>query len=98
VWYSNGDDLARAACTNLFRNLSLVEWQRFLGDVPYRKTYANAPLHPSSLASLKTELTANRLDRNGAIAQRRATLALTPTPGKDSQPEAEEFIDELLAR
>jgi len=39
----NPNDLIFAACNTLTRNLSPAEWQRYLGNEPYRETCANLP-------------------------------------------------------
>jgi WD40 repeat protein len=41
VWLWRPDDLRRAACQRLTRNLTADEWTRYLGATPYRATCAN---------------------------------------------------------
>ena len=41
VWFLQADDLINAACSRLNRNLTVQEWQQFIGDEPYRRTCDN---------------------------------------------------------
>jgi len=43
IRYVFAEDLIAQACNRLTRNLTLREWQRYLGDEPYRKTCPNLP-------------------------------------------------------
>ena len=45
-WYAQMDDLLDAACRHVVRNLTLEEWQRFIGDEPYRPTCRELPTDP----------------------------------------------------
>jgi WD40 repeat protein len=42
-WLLLPEDLIAEACARLTRNLTLQEWQQYLGDEPYRKTCPNLP-------------------------------------------------------
>lgn len=43
------DDLAAEACSRLDRNLTLSEWQQYMGDEPYSETCPGLPIPLSSL-------------------------------------------------
>ncbi|WP_127999527.1 TIR domain-containing protein [Piscinibacter defluvii] len=43
LWPLTADDLVADACRRLLRNLSAEEWQRALGDLPYRSGCAGLP-------------------------------------------------------
>ena len=43
IWRVRPDDLAADACLRLTRNLSRAEWQKHLGQQPYRKTCPQLP-------------------------------------------------------
>jgi len=43
IWYVSTKDLIVQACQRLTRNLTHQEWQRYLGDEPYRRTCPNLP-------------------------------------------------------
>ena len=53
LWTIAIDNLVRKACLGASSNFSYAEWQRFLGDEPYRKTCQSRPLHPSFLEIIK---------------------------------------------
>ncbi len=42
-WYARMEDLLTAACQQAPRNMSLEEWQHFIGDEPYRRTCPDLP-------------------------------------------------------
>ena len=43
--------LADAVCETVWRNLTLAEWQQFVGeDIPYQRTCPNLPEHSSVAA------------------------------------------------
>ena len=44
VWLWRPEDLITEACARLPRNLTLEEWQQYVGDEPYRHTCPNLPL------------------------------------------------------
>lgn len=52
VWLLEPDDLIAEACARLDGNLSREEWQRHLGDTPYRKSCRELPMHPTTLAAM----------------------------------------------
>ena len=67
LWTIASDNLVRQACLGIIDNFSYAEWQRFLGDEPYRKTCQNRPLHSSFL-----EITQGQVqngDVEGAVAK-----------------------------
>ncbi|MDB9527454.1 AAA-like domain-containing protein [Oscillatoria sp. CS-180] len=43
VRYTYPEDLIAQACQRLTRNLTILEWQRYLGDESYRRTCSNLP-------------------------------------------------------
>ena len=43
VWSVRPEDLIAEACARLPRNLTLEEWEEYIGDEPYRKTCPNLP-------------------------------------------------------
>ncbi|MBN2394419.1 MAG: SH3 domain-containing protein [Anaerolineae bacterium] len=47
IWTLQREDLILEACQRLPRNITLEEWQYYLGDEVYRKTCSNLPYHPS---------------------------------------------------
>lgn len=49
VWFFESDDLIRAACSRLNRNLTLQEWQQFIGD---SKTYEQTCSLPANISRL----------------------------------------------
>jgi tetratricopeptide (TPR) repeat protein len=61
------DDLVRIACQLTSGNFRYEEWQRYLGDEPYRKTCQNSPLHPSFLEIIRRQV--KNGDVEGAVAK-----------------------------
>lgn len=47
LWLWRTETLAEVGCQMVWRNLSAEEWQRYIGDEPYRRTCENLPTHPS---------------------------------------------------
>jgi WD40 repeat protein len=43
VWLWRPEELIEEACRHLNRNLTMEEWQEYLGDEPYCKTCPNLP-------------------------------------------------------
>ncbi len=85
VYYVPIADLMEAVCERSIRNLSLSEWQRFMGNEPYHKTCPALPLD-SSFIEKGREL-AYAGDVEGAITQFEKVLELEPS--LDFDPEAE---------
>jgi tetratricopeptide (TPR) repeat protein len=56
LWSLAIDDLIQKACRLTGGNFSYPNWQRYLGDEPYRKTCQNRPLHPSFLKIIRQEV------------------------------------------
>jgi hypothetical protein len=47
VWEWQADDLIANACATMPRNLTLAEWQQYIGDaLPYQATCENLPIEP----------------------------------------------------
>ena len=44
--YAYTEDVKREACEFLTRNLTLAEWEKYMGGEPYRKTCPNLPNPP----------------------------------------------------
>ena len=44
-------DLIGQACQHALRNLSLEEWKRYLGDIPYQAVCPNLPIEPEPTAT-----------------------------------------------
>jgi WD40 repeat protein len=42
-WNTTLDDMLHQLCTDHSRNLSLNEWRRYLGDLPWQETCENWP-------------------------------------------------------
>ena len=58
AWEKGGVPLAEAVCTRVWRNLTRVEWDQFVGaDIPYEPTCPNLPSEPA-LASQSSGNTA----------------------------------------
>jgi WD40 repeat protein len=89
LWDLDPESWQARACTVAGRNLSLQEWQQFLGDRPYRKTCPDVPIHPSFIESF---IEAGRdLARAGDVegAVKQFQRALQADPSLDLNPEAE---------
>ena len=43
-WYTHMEDLLNAACQQVPRNMNVGEWQRFMGNDPYRETCPGKPV------------------------------------------------------
>ena len=67
LWSMVIDDLVRIACQLTSGNFRHEEWQRYLGDEPYRKTCQNRPLHPSFLEIIRGQV--KNGDVEGAVAK-----------------------------
>jgi tetratricopeptide (TPR) repeat protein len=67
LWSMVIDDLVRIACLLTSGNFRHEEWQRYLGDEPYRKTCQNRPLHPSFLEIIRGQV--KNGDVEGAVAK-----------------------------
>ena len=79
LWSIVIDDLVRIACLLTSGNFSYKEWQRYLGDEPYRKTCQNRPLHPSFLEIIREQV------KNGDVegAVEKLHIALQVEGGSD---------------
>jgi tetratricopeptide (TPR) repeat protein len=67
LWSMVIDDLVRIACQLTSGNFRHEEWQRYLGDEPYRKTCQNRPLHPGFLEIIRGQV--KNGDVEGAVAK-----------------------------
>lgn len=80
--------IADMICQKVRHNLSLDEWQKFIGDeIPYERTCPNLPINPSLFET--AEKLAKADDRVGAVALLARALELDPTLDLDPQAEAE---------
>jgi hypothetical protein len=43
LWSTALDDMLHQLCTGYSRNLSISEWRRYLGDLPWQPTCENWP-------------------------------------------------------
>ncbi|NET38008.1 MAG: hypothetical protein F6K19_39430, partial [Cyanothece sp. SIO1E1] len=59
VWMLRPEALIAEACRRLTRNLTRVEWERYLGEEPYRRTCPKLPF-PHDLEAEDTNEQANR--------------------------------------
>ena len=92
LWSGTGQ-LAHAVCDAAKENISFGEWKKIVGDkVPYERTCANLPLHPTFLEEGK------RLAQQGAHAQAQAIFerAKLLDPFLDFDPKKE--IEKLSAK
>jgi WD40 repeat protein len=86
LWLWRPEDLIAEVGSRLSRNLTWEEWQSYLGDEPYRKTYAHLPVHPSFLEAGRELARAGNVD--GAAAIFRRALQLEPDLGINPVTEA----------
>jgi WD domain, G-beta repeat len=68
-------DLADKVCEKVWRNLTLEEWHQFMGEgVPYERTCAKLPIHPSFIEGGKELARAGDIDGAVALFQRAREL------------------------
>ena len=53
VWNARTENLADLVCTKVWRNLTLDEWRRFVGGIPYERTCPNLSADPESSRNSK---------------------------------------------
>ncbi|MEM7757372.1 MAG: DUF5050 domain-containing protein [Cyanobacteria bacterium P01_A01_bin.40] len=69
--YLDAEELIELACDKLSENLSLVYWQRYIGNEPYQKTCKKElPIHPSFLREGKRLAQAGKINEAVAIFKR----------------------------
>jgi len=52
VWFWQNQDLVANACTVMTRNLTRLEWEKFIGDaLPYQAICENLPIEPEETAT-----------------------------------------------
>ena len=73
LWRIQVHELIQLACQIPNRNLTQDEWQRLLGNIPYHKTCADLPVHPSVYETLLKET--EELTKQGKITSALDTLA-----------------------
>lgn len=88
------ENLVAEACARLTHNLSVKEWQQYLGDEPYRLTCSNLPIHPSFI-EIGQEL-ARAGDLTGAVVHFNKALALDPNLKLDPAIEAQRIYANSL--
>lgn len=66
VWFAALDDLVKAACQKLARNLTEEEWDKLM-ETEYRPTCAQAPIPPDAIQMVTTQV-ADLAERNDLIA------------------------------
>jgi hypothetical protein len=79
-------DIADMICQEVWRNMTLGEWHKFVGvEIPYERTCPNLPIHPSLFE------TAEKLAKGGDVAGAAALLepARQLDPDLDLDPEVE---------
>ncbi len=85
-------ELAEQVCQKVWRNLTIDEWYRFIGeDIPYERTCPNLPVH-SSLMSLAASL-ATSGDTDAAVALLTRATELDTTLTFDPVAEAERLAE-----
>ena len=68
-------EIADLACSKVWRNLTLEEWQKYIGeDIPYERTCSNLPVHPSLFESAEKLAKAGEWDQALALLERAVEL------------------------
>lgn len=74
-WTASTQAIAEAVCRHTRRNLSVDEWERFVGaDLPYERTCRNRPLHPTFVVRGEELAREGRIDAAVAVFRRAAEL------------------------
>jgi tetratricopeptide (TPR) repeat protein len=94
LWSMVIDDLVRIACLLTGSNFSDTEWQRYLGDEPYRKTCQNRPLHPSFFEIIRGQV--KNGDVEGAVAKLHIALQVDGVSDVVLQKEARRLAASVL--
>jgi hypothetical protein len=85
---STTQEVADMACQKVWRNLTLDEWQKFVGvELPYERTCPNLPVHPSLFEA--AEKLAKENDMAGAVALLERAVELDPELTIDPEQEAQ---------
>ena len=90
LWSMGIDNLVRIACLWTSGNFHYKEWNRYMGDEPYRKTCQNRPLHPSFLEIIWRQVKND--DVKGAIAKLHIALQVDSASDVDLQKEARRLV------
>ncbi|MCG8351473.1 MAG: hypothetical protein MI924_27200 [Chloroflexales bacterium] len=97
-----GGDLLKSACRAAGRNFSLVEWQQYMGNVPYRRTCARLPLHRSYRDDVAARLQREELSEAAAINEVARALQVDPKatgdPPAELLAEARALVAEMVDR
>ena len=81
------EQLADLVCEKVWRNLTLAEWQQFVGeDIPYGRTCPDLPVHPSLVETARKKAKAG--DVEGAVVLFSRALALEPSLAINPEEEA----------
>jgi len=84
---STTQEIADKVCQKVWRNLSLEEWQEFVGvALPYERTCPNLPIHPSLFEA--AEKLAKENDMEGAVTLLERAVELAPELDLDPEQEA----------
>jgi WD40 repeat protein len=84
---STTQEVADLVCQKVWRNLTLDEWHKFVGeDIPYERTCPNLPVHPSLVETARKKAKVG--DVEGAVVLFRRALALEPALAINPEEEA----------
>jgi WD40 repeat protein len=89
---STTKEVADRVCQKVWRNLTLDEWHKFVGeDLPYERTCPNLPVHPSLIETAEKRAKAGDVEAAVALYQR--AVELDPTLQLDPKTEAERLAN-----
>jgi WD40 repeat protein len=95
LWIRDTETLANMVCKKVWRNLTMEEWNQFVGpDIPYERTCPNLPVHPSVLRAGQN--LAKEGDIEGAIAIFQQVLELE-TEDEEMKLQLQSWIEALRA-
>jgi WD40 repeat protein len=84
-------EIADMVCTKVWRNLTLEEWQKFIGeDIPYERTCPNLPIDPGLFET--AEKLARAGDKAAALALLERALELDPDLDLKPQEQVESWL------
>ena len=91
LWAVDIEELRKVACSHVVRNLSLSEWQEYLGvNTPYRQTCPNLRVHPTFVEELVRQ---GEIDE--ALDALRQALELDPTLDLDPEQEVARLLEQI---
>jgi WD40 repeat protein len=89
---STSQELADLVCEKVWRNPTLDEWHKFVGeDLPYERTCPNLPIHPSLFETAEKRAKAGDVEAAVVLYQR--AVELDPTLQLDPKTEAERLAN-----